>query len=220
MREYIRNIILHSINTWEGGFVNHPNDPGGATKYGVTRRTWAKYTNRPISAVPISEIRDLTLEQAVDFYEHVTWVDYHIGSFPIEIWEVVFDLRVNHSPKGGTLILQRALRTKLTLDETSPIDGKMGEQTIQGCYHFIDKYGHNQLLNAIADKRIDYYESLIKRDEKLASFRKGWLRRANGFRQINLKFDKESPLSDNVVVEEPVVKVSLWDRILQIFKRS
>lgn len=220
MKKFIEDIILHSIKTWEGGFVNHPHDPGGATNHGVTRRSWARFRNKKVSETPILEIKELSLDQALGFYQQQVWKAHNISSFPIELWEVMFDLRVNHSPRGGTLILQRALRTKLSLDETSKVDGKMGDKTLQGCFIFIDKYGHLELLNAIADKRIAYYMSLIKRDPKLKSFQTGWLRRANGFRKINVKFDNESPVRDNVIVETPVVKVTFWQRLLQMFKRS
>ena len=85
----------------ECGYVNDPHDRGGETKYGITK---ARY--------PKEDIANLTLDRAKFLYKHYFWEKYHIDAYPSYIRLVIFDMYVNHSPKGAAKIIQRAINHK------------------------------------------------------------------------------------------------------------
>ncbi len=65
---------LAHVFAQEGGYVDHPNDPGGATKYGITRRTLARYRNvRPTNNLPKSAVRHLRKSEATKIYYRYYW---------------------------------------------------------------------------------------------------------------------------------------------------
>jgi lysozyme family protein len=83
----------------EGGYVNDPADPGGETKYGVSKR-----------AHPDVDIKSLTLEQAKDIYRRDYWSPAVCDKMPERIGHLVFDCAVHHGVKTAIKLLQRALK--------------------------------------------------------------------------------------------------------------
>lgn len=69
---------------WEGGYVNHPDDPGGETKYGISKR-----------AYPDLDIKSLTLDDAKSIYRRDYWDASNCDSFDLPLAVVVFDSAVN-----------------------------------------------------------------------------------------------------------------------------
>ena len=80
--------------SWEGGYVNHPNDPGGETKYGISKR-----------AYPDEDIKNLTLKRAGDLYRRDYWQDC-ADFLPEPLDMVVFDAAVNHGKRKALLWLR------------------------------------------------------------------------------------------------------------------
>ena len=83
----------------EGGYVNDPADPGGETKYGISKR-----------AHPDIDIKALTLDQARDIYRRDYWQAASCDSMPERIGHLVFDCAVHHGVKTAIKLLQRALK--------------------------------------------------------------------------------------------------------------
>lgn len=89
----------------EGGFVNHPRDPGGATKYGITKRTLEAFYGRPVT---VQEVRDMPRSVAETLYERQYWPPF--SSLPAGLDLCAFDFGVNAGP-GRSLqhVAQRRL---------------------------------------------------------------------------------------------------------------
>ena len=83
----------------EGGYVNDPADPGGETRYGISKR-----------AHPDVDIKSLTLDQAKAIYQRDYWQQASCERMPPKIAIAVFDAAVHHGPKTAIKLLQRALK--------------------------------------------------------------------------------------------------------------
>lgn len=81
----------------EGGYVNHPDDPGGETKYGITKRSYPK-----------ENIRALTLERAKEIYRRDFWEPVRADELPYVVAFNLFDAAVNSGRGQAVRWLQRA----------------------------------------------------------------------------------------------------------------
>ena len=95
----------------EGGYVNDPRDPGGITKYGISKR-----------AYPDLDIANLTEEDAKTIYQKDYWQACHCDDLSPELALAVFDCAVNQGVGIATRTLQQALKVK--------IDGIIGDETL------------------------------------------------------------------------------------------
>ncbi|MDB5512508.1 MAG: hypothetical protein JWR08_1991 [Enterovirga sp.] len=103
----------------EGGFVDHPKDPGGATNLGITRATLAQARGRPVSA---AEVKALTRAEAGAIYRRLYWNAVAADDLPVGIDLAAFDHAVNSGPARAA----RALQAVLGLAQ----DGRIGPQTL------------------------------------------------------------------------------------------
>lgn len=176
---------VHGVMLSEGGYVDHPHDPGGATKYGVSLRfllgiwkqrderylkifgTWDQPTRNTVKLIHQNQARAL----AYEFFWRPCWCD----QMSPDIAYAVFDFAYNAGPAQSIKILQRALNDQgLRLK----VDGRMGNNTIRALtYHIADK-GDDALLSRLRFHREQFYKSLVQRSAKFASFLRGWLIRA------------------------------------------
>lgn len=104
----------------EGGFVNHPRDPGGATNFGITRETLSRVRGRTAS---VEDVRRLTSEEAASIYRSLYWRAVRADELPLGLDLAVFDLAVNSGPKRAATMLQNVLGVKA--------DGLIGPVTIK-----------------------------------------------------------------------------------------
>lgn len=95
----------------EAGYVNDPNDPGGETKYGITKRWY-----------PNLDIKNLTQEQAEGIYHTQYWVPAQCESLPWPLSCYVFDAAINQGAGTAVMLLQKALRV--------PQDGIWGKASV------------------------------------------------------------------------------------------
>ena len=139
--------IAKDIVTREGGYVNDPDDPGGATKHGVTihtmRRLGLDLTGD--GAVTEADVRALTMDQARDIFIRHYFFGPRIDSLPAPLQASVFDMYVN-AGANAVKILQR-LFNAMRIDVA--VDGVIGPQTVGGARqaieaapdHLVDAYG-------------------------------------------------------------------------------
>ena len=91
---------------FEGGYSDHPSDPGGATKYGVTRATLARVRGRAVSK---AEVRALTRAEAGEIYRREYWDAVAGDELPAGVDAVAFDHAVNSGPAAARKTLRAAL---------------------------------------------------------------------------------------------------------------
>jgi len=146
----------------EGGYVHDPADPGGETKYGISKRQY-----------PDLDIASLTREQAIEIYRRDWWDKYGYGKLTSPaIAAKVLDLSVNMGPRQAHILLQRALHAVGRRDVT--IDGIIGPQTIAAA----NSVSPDALLAALRAEAAAYYRQLVAARPELRRFEQGWLNRA------------------------------------------
>jgi lysozyme family protein len=143
----------------EGEFSDEPDDAGGMTKFGISKRSY-----------PDLDIEHLTKEQAVEIYRHDYWEPYK--NFENRVAIKVFDLAVNMGHIRAVQILQRSLRclgAKHVED-----DGVLGPVTKQA----VELANTDLLLTALKSEAAGVYRTLAAVNLSQQKFLKGWLRRA------------------------------------------
>jgi lysozyme family protein len=147
----------------EGGYANLASDPGGETKFGISRRDY-----------PGVDIRDLTREEAVAIYFRDFWSRGRYAELPGQIAEKVFDLAVNIGPRAGAQCLQRALRA---CGHRVAEDGVIGDATIAAAHAAV----RGALLASLRSEAAGHYRMTAAtwhRAGRSADFLEGWLKRA------------------------------------------
>lgn len=145
----------------EGGYVIHPDDPGGETKWGLSKRSY-----------PHLDIGGLTREQAIEIYRRDWWDRYRFGEIEDEqIATKVFDLAVWMGPADASRYLQIALNA---CGADLVVDGIMGSKTIKAA-NAADRRYIIPILRALAAGHV--YAEVAARPQS-ATFLRGWLRRA------------------------------------------
>jgi lysozyme family protein len=177
--------IAEEIVAREGGFVNDPDDPGGATNHGVTIHTLRRLgidVNRD-TRIDLADVRALTRAQAVEIYLEHYYARPGIAALPELLQASVFDMYVN---AGGNAvkILQRLLTD---MGYPCDPDGQVGPQTIRAAQlaaeaaplHLADAYGiaRRNYYYALADKRPASRKFARRRD----GGKGGWILRAEEF---------------------------------------
>ena len=148
----------------EGGFVNHPSDPGGMTNLGVTRRAWESYVQRQVDE---AEMRGLTPEIVAPFYKARYWDACKCDQLPLGVDYAVFDFAVNAGVSRASKTMQAALGTAA--------DGIVGPATL-GVAVNADP---DEFLEKFSAAKEHFYRGLQTFDV----FGKGWLRRVSEVKQ-------------------------------------
>ncbi|MBD3663490.1 holin-associated N-acetylmuramidase [Sulfitobacter aestuariivivens] len=177
--------IATDIVAREGGFVNDPDDPGGATNYGVTihtmRRLGLDLTGD--GRVEVDDVRRLTRAQATDIFIIHYFEKPRIAELPDRLQPSVFDMYVN-AGSNAVRILQRLLRQ---MDFEIAVDGSLGPQSLAAVRaamrtapaHFVDAYGiaRRNYYFRLADRR----PASRKYARNRAGGKGGWIKRAEEF---------------------------------------
>jgi lysozyme family protein len=139
----------------EGGFVNHPKDPGGMTNLGVTRSAWEAFINRKVTE---DEMRALTPEGVKPFYKALYWDRIKGDSLPDGVDYAAYDLAVNSGPHRAAQYLQQIAGVTA--------DGMIGPKSLEA----IKSCDAKETADAICDMRMDFLKKLPTFD----TFGKGW----------------------------------------------
>ena len=173
-----RRYLLEYIFLVEGGYFNHPNDPGGETMYGIIK-TEARANGYN------GAMRDLPREVACEIYLRKYWKNN--GLMKIESFIVglcIFDFFVNSGSRGATIAQEtvNAIYTNRTGSvqfgksadaaglKPIAVDGQMGDKTFEAI-NKIPPYVFISIYNVLQE---DKYEDLMRNNSKLRSFDKGW----------------------------------------------
>ena len=177
--------IAREIVHREGGYVNDPDDPGGATKYGVTIHTMRRLSMDldGNGFVDARDVQHLTRNDAERIFVQHYFDRPKIAQLPQVLQASVFDMYVN-AGSHAVKILQR-LFNQMRIDAT--VDGVIGPQTIDAARtaceaapdHLADAYGiaRRNYYYALADRRPASRKYARRRD----GGKGGWITRAEEF---------------------------------------
>ena len=149
---------LKAILHHEGGYVNHPKDPGGETNLGVTKRVYEEHGGT-------KDMKDLTVEDVAPIYKKGYWDKMKGDDLPSGLDLCVFDFGVNAGPGRSAKYLQTMIGTVA--------DGGIGPNTLKAVANYVEEVGLEQAVENFQEARQGYYEKLSTFD----TFGKGWTRR-------------------------------------------
>lgn len=173
---------LGTILKHEGGFVDHPADPGGATNYGVSLRYLRSLGDvvgdfDDDGDVDAEDIRKMSEEDARGIYRQRWWDRYKYGLITDQrLATKVFDMAVNMGARQAHRLLQRALNS-LRVRTGGPallVDGDLGPKTLATA----NAAPANLLHGELQKRQAEFYGSLVRARPSRAAFLKGWLNRA------------------------------------------
>ncbi|RWE83174.1 MAG: N-acetylmuramidase, partial [Mesorhizobium sp.] len=165
-QESLARVLAH-----EGGYSNHPADPGGVTMKGVTQRVYDAY--RRSKGLATRSVKGITGQELFDIYDRQYWDAVKGDQLPAGVDYVVFDGAVNSGPKQSIIWLQRALGPLYQ----GRVDGVIGLGTVaavQGCNN------HDALIDRICDQRLTFLQHL----KTWKDFGRGWRSRVAEVRSI------------------------------------
>ena len=156
---------LETILHHEGGYVNHPKDPGGETNLGVTKRVYLEHGGT-------KNMKDLLVEDVAPIYKKGYWDKMKGDELPNGLDLCVFDFGVNAGPGRSAKYLQTMIDTVA--------DGGIGPNTLTKLAEYVEKHGLVKAIDNFQEARQDYYEKL----STFATFGKGWTRRVDETTQL------------------------------------
>lgn len=157
----------------EGGFVNNPRDPGGATNKGITIGTFRRYVNAKATVDDLKRISDAEVS---DIYRRQFWNAVQGSVLPSGLDYALFDFAVNSGPDRAIKYVQAAVGVKQ--------DGKLGNETLSA----ISQHPTARLINSLCDARLAFMRRAKDKQGRLLwdTFGKGWNTRVAGVRKESL----------------------------------
>jgi lysozyme family protein len=160
---------LPFVLRWEGGYVNHPADPGGATNKGVIQRVYDDWRKR--QGLPVRDVRQLEDAEMHTIYEADYWLPPRCDLLQRQLDLVQFDTGVNMGVGRAVRMLQGALGCD--------VDGDFGPATRRA----VEACSLGATIIAYCDAREAYYRRLAEQKPELQVFLNGWLNRLNALRK-------------------------------------
>lgn len=167
--------MISDILRREGGYVDHPADRGGPTKYGVTLATYGRWLGR---AATSADVQAMTEDEAREIYARDYYHAPRLGLLPEDIQPLAFDCAINHGPRNAIKLVQRTLN-KAGFGPCD-VDGACGPDTAHRARAALSAMG-GLFVNAIVHERVALYEAIVARDPSQAVFLRGWRVRAFEF---------------------------------------
>lgn len=156
---------------WEGGYVNHPADPGGETNRGITHNTYTNY-RRSKGLAPRS-VRLITSAEVEEIYFTSYWLASGCELLPPSLALVHFDWAVNHGTHGAIKTLQQVVGTAA--------DGIVGPNTKNALALSLKTLGERALVSKYCQHREGCYRRWATGKQQV--FLAGWLNRLNALRR-------------------------------------
>ncbi|NID16102.1 glycoside hydrolase family 108 protein [Luteibacter yeojuensis] len=171
------NLFAPILFRHEGGFVDDPVDPGGATNRGITHATFMRCARKLLGIEPTLEaLRNLTEMQAATIYKALYWDAIRGDEMPFQhIANIVCDFQVNAGAVSSRLL--QSVLNELGTGRHLYVDGVVGARTL-AALRGADPAKVHALFQ---DGRRDYYRRLVARRPPLGKFLRGWLRRVDSF---------------------------------------
>jgi lysozyme family protein len=202
-KDSLRRVLLH-----EGGYVNHPRDPGGPTNKGVTQRVYDGY--RKGKSLPTQSVQHIQTTEIEDIYKKQYWDAVRGDNLPLGIDYAVFDFSVNSGTNRAIRFLQQTVNVT--------VDGQIGAITLAAVTSYPN---HDLLIKIYIDKRLAF----LKRLSTWPTFGKGWMSRvlnvltvaqqqASGARTINEpRWNEQGARKANPTEAAPLPSVAPSDAV-------
>ena len=178
-------ILVH-----EGGYVNHPEDPGGATNMGVTQRTYDAWRRRAGKAT--QTVRNITFEEVVMIYKDQYWDKVWGDLLPDGLDYTLYDFAINSGPSRAIEFVQRILGNVA-------VDGVMGNETYDAIR------SKNDIEQLIIDINFERWKWL-KRLRHWKTFGKGWTRRVMG-EEVGVQERDKGVIDRSILLLEQVEQI-------------
>jgi lysozyme family protein len=165
-RDCLELVLKH-----EGGYIDHPKDPGGRTNLGVTQRVWEEWIGHPATE---KDMRELTPAIVAPMYEMRYWRTSYCEKLPRGLDLLVFSMAVNAGAGRSVKLLQDAIGVVA--------DGVIGPNTMAK----INEANVETLIDKFSEARTAYYKGL----KLFPVFGRGWLNRTDKERLEALQMAK------------------------------
>lgn len=171
IKEFAPKLLVH-----EGGFVNHPKDPGGATMKGVTLKAYTDYRKRKgLLSTTVEDLKRISDDEWTDILKYGYWDKIKADDIKNQsIAEISVDWIYNSGP-GMVRNIQRILGITA--------DGIAGPKTVEA----INNSPQKELFDKIWKARKDWYDGIVKRAPDKGVFYRGWINRLNSFKFEEVK---------------------------------
>lgn len=162
----LKRVLVH-----EGGYTNHPADPGGPTNFGITIHDYRMHKNPHATA---DDVKHMPLQDAKDIYRSKYWGAMHCDELPAGLDYAVFDYGVNSGIGRPPKVLSRIMK----LPERTAFDA--------GLLSMIAKDKPELLIAELCDERLHFLQGL----HTWSTFGKGWQSRVSDVRAVSLLMAK------------------------------
>lgn len=184
------NALEHMLE-FEGGYVNDPDDSGGETFRGISRRNWPAWAGwdlidnvkargaRTARLIDAALAQDAEMESLVaEFYRREFWRPWERHGLPERLTAKLFDTAVNMGAGRAAKLLQTAVNA-LGPVVRLVVDGAIGPRTLDALGLILDTpAGEGRVLAAYAEAQADHYRAIVRGKPSQEKYLKGWLRRA------------------------------------------
>ncbi len=167
MKENFNNSLKHVL-VHEGGWSDHPKDPGGATMKGVTLLVYRNHFGENKTK---DDLRNISDDELGQIYRSGYWDKCRCDDLPSGVDYAVFDSAVNSGPGRGAKWLQAAVG--------AVPDGGIGPNTLAK----VKIHEPVKIVNSICDNRLSFLKSL----DTWATFGRGWQRRVDDLRRTSVE---------------------------------
>lgn len=191
--EALRRLLEH-----EGGYTNHPNDPGGSTNFGITLADYRRFVDKNGQA---SDVRSMSINEAKAIYRAQYWDSQKCDLLPSGVDYAVFDYGVNSGIGRSGKVLRRLLNLP---DNTSVVTAAVVAAA--------NKADASALVNAICDERLAFLQKL----KTWPTFGKGWGRRVAEVRKVAKQMAGGAPKRETKSTKPAVKSKTIWAEIISV----
>lgn len=180
----LKHVLVH-----EGGYVDHPQDPGGATNKGITLAVFRRFYGESMGKDDLRALADAQLEH---IYRDGYWDKCRCDDLPDGVDYVVFDQAVNSGPGRSAKWLQGVTGVA--------VDGSIGPQTIDAAR----QHDAPRVINAMCDERLSFLKR-IQNGKLWETFGRGWRARVEGVRETGVRLSRGEGSGAESVESQDVV---------------
>jgi lysozyme family protein len=167
---------MRAVLKHEGGYVDHPKDPGGATNMGITHATLSAWRRKPVTKRDVQRLSQL---EAKKIYRAQYADPVQFNALPAGLGYAVLDFAIHSGVRRASRYLQSVVGAKA--------DGFIGTHTLNAVYEACRSQGTTCVIQALQDKRLRFLQRL----KGWRTFGRGWARRMDDVTSLALAMAKD-----------------------------